>query len=332
MAATGDDSWLDDVAVERLEMVLEQSEDDWTRLDEDNEHVSGPAATEYRRRTAGAATFLGRTVRARTSVKRLLEQSDTDIHRSEAMTCVHRAETAECREEKLLLGLPADDGPDESRCHSTCASLACTDRDIADHRMRPLVLETEARDPMTPRPHRDRAAAKAAQICAVIERHEASRPGSHARGRRSGRMTRKNRDREAERQEIRAAAERLLAGTPPRSPVGKLTGAELIAECGLRRDVVYGDHKELVDEFRARAKAQNFTPQIVQDMADENIVLREALAKIKAELAAERERVRALVRAATELSLELEQAREELAAAQQVARLPGPRETRRVPD
>ncbi|WP_405386235.1 site-specific integrase [Streptomyces sp. NBC_01102] len=175
-AATGDDSWLDDVAVERLEMVLEQSEDDWTRLDEDNEHVSGPAAAEYRRRTAGAATFLGRTVRAQASVKRLLEQSDTDIHHGEAMTCVHRAETAECRKEKLLLGLPADDGPDESLCHSTCANLAYTDRDIADHRRRLLVLETEARDPMTPRPRRDRAAAKAAQICAVIELHEASRP------------------------------------------------------------------------------------------------------------------------------------------------------------
>jgi hypothetical protein len=144
-------------------------------------------------------------------------------------------------------------------------------------------------------------------------------------------MTRNNRDREAEREEIRAAAERLLAGTPLRSPVGKLTGTELIAECGLRRDVVYGDHKELVDEFRARARAPNFTPQVVQSMADENIVLRESLTKVKTELAAERERVHALVRAATELSLELEQTREELAAAQQVTRLPGPRGTRRVP-
>ncbi|WP_069774272.1 hypothetical protein [Streptomyces agglomeratus] len=47
------------------------------------------------------------------------------------MTCVHRAETAVCRKEKLLLGLPADDGPDESLCRSTCANLAYTDRDIA---------------------------------------------------------------------------------------------------------------------------------------------------------------------------------------------------------
>ncbi|WP_331753229.1 hypothetical protein OG440_39660 (plasmid) [Streptomyces sp. NBC_00637] len=140
-------------------------------------------------------------------------------------------------------------------------------------------------------------------------------------------MTRRNRDRDAESEEIRAAAERLLAGTPLRSTTGKLTGTELITECGLRRDIVYGDHKDLVDEFRARAKAQNFTPQVVQNMAEENAVLREALAKTKADLASERERVRALVRAAAELSLELEQAREELAAAQQVTRLPGPRGT-----
>ncbi|MGW8700296.1 hypothetical protein ACWGOK_25730 [Streptomyces eurythermus] len=86
-----------------------------------------------------------------------------------------------------------------------------------------------------------------------------------------------------------------------------------------------------MDEFRARAKAQNFTPQVVQSMADENIALREALAKIKAEHAPERGRVHALVRAATELSPELEQTREELAAVRQVTRLPGPRGTGRIP-
>lgn len=136
-------------------------------------------------------------------------------------------------------------------------------------------------------------------------------------------MTRRNRDRDSEREEIRAAAERLLAGTPLRSRVSTLTGTELIAECGLRRDVVYGDHKDLVDDFRARARARNFTPQVVQNMAEDNAGLREALAKTKTDLATERERVRALIRAAAELSLELEQARDELATAQQVTRLPG---------
>ncbi|WP_051707543.1 MULTISPECIES: hypothetical protein [unclassified Streptomyces] len=182
-AANDDDSWLDDLAVERLEMVLEQSEDDWTRLEEEHEHVSGPAAAEYRRRTAGAAVFLGRTVRAQASVNRLLAQTDTDIHHGEAMTCVHRAETAACRKENLLLGLPVDDGPDESLCRSTCANLAYTDRDIAQHRTRLPALMAEARDPMTPRPRRDRAAAQANQILAVIEQHETSRPGAaHTKG------------------------------------------------------------------------------------------------------------------------------------------------------
>jgi hypothetical protein len=68
-------------------------------------------------------------------------------------------------------------------CHSNCANLAYTDRDIAEHRRRLPILETEARDPMTPRPRRDRAAAQAARICAVIEQHETSRPvATHMEG------------------------------------------------------------------------------------------------------------------------------------------------------
>ena len=134
-------------------------------------------------------------------------------------------------------------------------------------------------------------------------------------------MTRGKRDREAEREAIRAAATRLLTGTPFRATAGKLTGTELIVECGLRRDIVYADHKDLVDDFKARSKAQNFTPEVAQRMAMDNAALRDALARAKEQLAAERERVRALIRATAELSLELEQAREELAAAQQVTRL-----------
>ncbi|MEV7142376.1 hypothetical protein [Streptomyces tauricus] len=71
------------------------------------------------------------------------------------------------------------------------------------------------------------------------------------------------------------------------------------------------------------ATAQNLTPQVAQHMAEANAALKDAPARAKDELAAERERVRALVRAAAELSLELDQAHEELAAAQQVTRLPG---------
>jgi len=47
----------------------------------------------------------------------------------------------------------------------------------------------------------------------------------------------------AEAAAIRAAADRLLAGTPLRSVSGKLTVTELITESGLRRDVVYADYQ-----------------------------------------------------------------------------------------
>ncbi|MGW7363931.1 hypothetical protein ACWGI8_10985 [Streptomyces sp. NPDC054841] len=144
-------------------------------------------------------------------------------------------------------------------------------------------------------------------------------------------MTRRRRDRDAEREAVRAAITRLLAGTPLRSTTGKLTGTELITESGLRRDIVYGDHKELVEEFQAKARAQSFTPDAAQKIAEQNAVLKEELADAKAELAAERERNAALVRIAAELSLELEQARAELESAQQVPRLPGARSPRPSP-
>ncbi|MFE5327265.1 hypothetical protein ACFRCG_12860 [Embleya sp. NPDC056575] len=73
---------------------------------------------------------------------------------------------------------------------------------------------------------------------------------------------------------LRAAAERLLAGTPLRSISGKLTGSELITESALRRDVVYGNHKDLVEENT----------------------------KLKADLAAEREKNKVLAKVAVDLS------------------------------
>ncbi|MBL3802977.1 hypothetical protein [Streptomyces sp. BRB081] len=144
-------------------------------------------------------------------------------------------------------------------------------------------------------------------------------------------MTYRRRDKDAERAAIRAAAARLLAGAPLRSTTGKLTGSELIIESGLRRDAVYGDHKDLVEEFQAQVRAQSFTPDAVQKVAEENAALKQDLEDTRAALAIERERNSALVRMAAELSLELEQARAELGSAQRVPRLPGARSPRLPP-
>jgi hypothetical protein len=133
-------------------------------------------------------------------------------------------------------------------------------------------------------------------------------------------MSRAPRDRGAEHTAILAAIDRLLAGTPLRSPSGKLTATELIAESGLRRDVVY-EHTDLIDWFKAQVKARNSTPVAMQELSDKYTAAERELVKAKRELA-EARRVNALLRkAVAELSLELEQARNEVIDATGIARL-----------
>jgi hypothetical protein len=138
-------------------------------------------------------------------------------------------------------------------------------------------------------------------------------------------MSRAPRDRDADRAAIRAAAERLLAGTPLHSATGKLTGSELIVESGLRRDVVYGSHRDLVQEFQARIKAQQDVPAAVEKVNAENLALKDENATLKRELAAERLKSKTLAKLVAELSLELDQAKQELEQASAVTRLPARR-------
>lgn len=178
-AGRSDTAWLEDLAIERLEMVLDQVEEDSARL-ATGEHVSGPSAQEYRSRLARTARFAGRVVTGVRNVERLLSQADPNIHHGEGMTCVWRAETAACRMAKLEAGLPVDDQPDESDCRSACSNLAYTDRSIDEQRVRAHQWDATAADPLTPRPIRDRAAALAAQAHAIIQWHQRDRdPALH---------------------------------------------------------------------------------------------------------------------------------------------------------
>ncbi len=124
-------------------------------------------------------------------------------------------------------------------------------------------------------------------------------------------MTRQPRDLPAEKAAIENAARRLLAGAPLRSASGGLTVTELIIESGLRRDVVYGDHRDLVDLFRSSVQAQNSTPAAMKDLTEDNADLTQKLAAARTDLTRERAAVAALRRLVVELSLELERAREE---------------------
>ncbi|MFD9654844.1 hypothetical protein [Streptomyces mirabilis] len=165
-----DPSWLHDIAVEKLELIIDQVEQDSERLAA-GEHVSGPSADEYRVRVERAASFEGRVVTSAGSAERLLEQADPAIYHGQGMTCVWRAATAACRKAKLALGLPDDDTPDESECRSSCANLAYTDSDIEHVQRRRERHQADAVDPLAPRPRRDRAAAQAAQLSGIIDRH-----------------------------------------------------------------------------------------------------------------------------------------------------------------
>jgi integrase len=169
-AGMADTGWLEDLAIERLELIVEQSEQDRALL-QGGEHVSGPSSTEYRTRLAHAQRFAGRVVNRVRNVERLLAQVDPSIHHGDGMTCVWRAETAACRNSRIAQGLPADDAPVEAECQSTCQNLAYTDRDITQLQGRLAVLQAAAGDPLAPLPLRDRAAAQAARVRTVMEHH-----------------------------------------------------------------------------------------------------------------------------------------------------------------
>jgi integrase len=174
-AGSADTGWTEDLAIERLELVLEQSDHDRELLDS-GEHVSGPAAAQYKARVARMARFAGRTVTGVRNAERLLASTDADIHHGEAMTCVWQAETAACRNARLAEGLPAGDTPEQAECRTSCQNLAYTDRDISQLSDRLGVLDAAAADPLAPRPLRDRSAAQASRIRDIIARHDATRP------------------------------------------------------------------------------------------------------------------------------------------------------------
>ncbi|GAA1461743.1 hypothetical protein GCM10009603_27880 [Nocardiopsis exhalans] len=167
MADTG---WLDDLTLERLEMVMDQLDTDWSTL-QAGESVSGPSATDYRMRVTASVRFAGRVVNTPRGARRLLAQADPNIHHGAGMTCVWRKETALCRKSKLEAGLPAEDVPDESECRSACQNLAYTDRDISELSQRLDQLENGADDELVPRPIRNRLTAQAEGLKQIIQRH-----------------------------------------------------------------------------------------------------------------------------------------------------------------
>ncbi|WP_054811808.1 hypothetical protein [Nocardia arizonensis] len=106
-----------------------------------------------------------------------------------------------------------------------------------------------------------------------------------------------------QRGQIRAAIDRLLAGTPLRSD-GALTVVALAAEADVKRHVLTHRHTDLKDEFYARVRAQGHTPASEQQLRDELESTRHKLADARKKIQELEQSVEAFARIVNVLTVE----------------------------
>lgn len=114
----------------------------------------------------------------------------------------------------------------------------------------------------------------------------------------------------ADREAIRAAMDRLLAGTPLRSD-GALTVVSLAAEADVKRHVLTHRHTDLKDEFYARVRAQGHTPASEAKLRVDLEDTRKRLAEAREENRRLRETAEAFARVVNVLTAENDQLKAE---------------------
>ncbi len=188
------------------------------------EHVSGPAADNYRHRhrvNAAQQTFAGRVLTSATHVRDLVTNPLLQIFPGRGMTSVFDPAKALCHLR------PAEDDvrrtPDQDDCRPTCQNIAYTDRNIADLRRQAAELQNVVDDHLTPslRHHRERAELDR------LRDHPPSRPREVSMSTATASWTTSETD--PQRKAILVAADRLLAGTPRHSS-GNLSVVQLAIE------------------------------------------------------------------------------------------------------
>lgn len=112
-----------------------------------------------------------------------------------------------------------------------------------------------------------------------------------------------------EREQIRAAMDRILAGTPERSN-GALTVVALAIEAGVPRNALTQRHTDLKNEFYQRIKEHGADNEDEARLRTTIARLRKTIEAKNRELAQLRADVPALVRAVSQLTLENEQLRD----------------------
>ncbi|MDT0484084.1 MULTISPECIES: hypothetical protein [Streptomyces] len=113
-----------------------------------------------------------------------------------------------------------------------------------------------------------------------------------------------------ERETIRAAMDRLLAGTPLRSD-GALTVLALAAEADVKRHVLTHRHTDLKDEFYAKVRAQRHVPDSERKLREELRKTKERLAEVIAENTRQQAEIETFARVVNVLTIENDQLRGE---------------------
>ncbi|MFB4262554.1 hypothetical protein [Nonomuraea sp. GTA35] len=114
-----------------------------------------------------------------------------------------------------------------------------------------------------------------------------------------------------ERDRIRAAMDRILAGTPENS-TGALTIVALAQEAEVPRNALTQRHSDLRNEFYEGVKARGAAPDVEVRLRETIKKLKKTIANKNKELAQIKEDVPALVRAVHQLTLENRELRKQL--------------------
>ncbi|MGH3193065.1 MAG: hypothetical protein ACRDPY_34660 [Streptosporangiaceae bacterium] len=109
----------------------------------------------------------------------------------------------------------------------------------------------------------------------------------------------------ADRAAIKAAADRLLAGTPLRS-TGELTVVQLAVEADVKRWLLTHKHRDLAEHFQARARLLAGDPPPVAALKTRIGELEEANARLKTNAAEQQTLAEFYAHAINELSTELD--------------------------
>lgn len=131
-------------------------------------------------------------------------------------------------------------------------------------------------------------------------------------------------DRTAERAGIRAAMDRLLAGTPLRSD-GALTVLSLAAEADVKRHVLTHRHTDLKDEFYARVRAQGQVPDSERKLRQQLEKTKERLVEVLEENKQLKAEAEAFARIINVLELENDQLKGKKGRTNTVIPIAGPR-------